>query len=88
MCSDRPVNPKKVLNRIMTEDSTDLFLVVNEHEFGEHSLNEIEPTTANTVTLLPQRTYLFLPIFKQIGGGNICFVGFVIKAGLQIGARF
>ena len=63
----------------MTEDSTDLFLVVNEHELGEHNLDEMEPT-ANTIALLPQRTYLYLPIFKQISGGNICFVGFVTKA--------
>ena len=76
------MNPEKVLNRIMTEDSTDLFLVVNEHELAEHNLNEIEQTdfTTNTMAILPQRTYLFLPIFKQIGGGNICFIGFVTKA--------
>ena len=76
-----PMNPEKVLNRIMTEDSTDLFLVVNEHELGEHILDEMEQTdfTANTMAILPQRTYLFLPIFKQIGGGNICFIGFVTK---------
>ena len=76
------MNPEKVLNRIMTEDSTDLFLVVNEHELSEQIQDEMEPTdlTANTIAFLPQRTYLYLPIFKQIGGGNICFVGFVTKA--------
>lgn len=55
------VNPEKELNRIMTVNSTDLFLVVNEQELNEGN-----------------RTYKYLPIFKQVGG-NIFFVGFVTE---------
>ena len=60
------MNPEKELNRIRTENSTDFFLVVSEHEFGERN-----------------QTYLYLPIFKNVGVGDICFVGFVTKVRLR-----
>ena len=63
----------------MTEDSKDLFLVLSERELENETHNERNSANenSNSERTAYDRTYLFLPLFKQIKSGEIVFIGFV-----------